>query len=104
MCHPVHNIDFPPIPQRNGTIFEALTTPAGDYGGGEETPSSSAAAAAAYYDALEAAASPTEVGCYDQLTPLHEASFIKARRKRDLAFVHCGTEGEIRLGSCDYLR
>ena len=78
--------DFPLVPlQRNGTILEALTSPAGD----EEE------AAAAYYDALEAAASPTEVGCYDQLTPLHEASFIKARRRETwLSFTAAPKKGK----------
>ena len=83
MLSVLSNTDSPLVPQRNGTILEALTSPGGDYDD-EETAST---AAAAYYDALEAAASPTEVGCYDQLSPVHEASFIKARTKRDLAWL-----------------
>ena len=48
------------------------------------------------YDALESAASPTEVGCYENPNPQHEESFIK-EMDITLAFFHCSTGKQIRL-------
>ena len=49
-----------------------------------------------YMDAMESAASPTEVGCYENLNPDHEESFIK-ESEMTLAFFICGFEKEIKL-------
>ena len=43
------------------------------------------------YDALESVASPTEVGCYENLNPEHEESFIK-EMDITLALFHCSTD------------
>ena len=53
---------------QNGTIFEAQVIPFGNASNYEELPE---------YDAMESVASPTEVGCYENLNPEHEESFIK---------------------------
>ena len=41
------------------------------------------------YDAMESVASPTEVGCYENLNPEHEESFIKESQRISLAFFRC---------------